>query len=1531
MIKTIKLAPKGMNQDLSISKFNSDFSYENKNIRITAREDNSLLSIENERGNTLINLTGGDMPFLLGMCIGYATLNKHIVLFTTLISNGRQIDYIYRIDNLSSYKLLYTGNLNFNKDYPIETLSYYETESVQKVYWVDGLNQPRVINIVADKLASDYTDDSFNFSQNLQLKENIIISKNAESGSIPSGVIQYAITYYNIFGVETNIAYTSDLYYTSNNDRALSPDEDSTNSFKISIDNLDKNFEYLRVYSILRTSQDVTPLVKRVGDYKVSDRVEIVDTGNIGDDVDPTLLFYIGGEELVIGTITSKDNTLFGGNISIKRNPLIDNDVKNLVKSSSLSWDYRPESFISDTATNSNSPIYTYKPLSLNNSSSVAKHFKSAQTYRFAIQAQYKNGKWSEPIYLKDSKCNKELLTEANYNSNGNNIQLYLNQCKINISSALNKKLYDNGYLKIRPLFVLPTLSDREVICQGIATNTIGFKTKRETNSAFAYPDYLTRLSDISSTWSVSDGPFPSSDDFQGAPGGNSANLYNRGHFIFANQEVEACSKLSTRLDNATLENTEYAFIDENILNLWSPDIQYNEDIKNILTESTYCNIVGLSNVSSCAYSQTYINTNNNSENISGKFDKTNYDKVIIKSNRFKQVNPIKFTGFKENKNIFRIWSREVVSKDDTNEVKVINNKFSNKIYSLYNTRFEDSTALTLNIHKPEHISYDTNITTIPFNTDSADNNGTINYSPVVDILTLNATDSDESRRLYPSAIKYKANSHILFSLKEYNSAQSTILPGFDINASTITNPDENPSIDTIKVGFNFGNKPRGFLFSNTDVSFERYNPSEQPATEKDKYGNNNNGYRWKMIINVCLQIDRPDLMTATESLQVKNIILDNVTFTTSNLQMTGLLVPKEINGVYGGSRIGWNKASFTTQSEGVYYATKVFTIDLKEEVDGQDFWIRSTTSPTYFRGDAQIPSRVVDWLDANDNNGSTINKYLSSTGGGSITPGIGDVTYTKPFYRFINKGFIKRMLNPKTYYINDNRNGYTNGTDRINDSEFVLPLIELRRKLNANSLYGGNSEESLLNNQWLPCGDSVTLDGTSPIILYATEGDTYVGRYDCLRIVPINNEQVNSITNVLSFLVESFINCDGRYDRNRYSSDTTTARTANYGLNNSVYSQPNNYFNYRMLDSRLFSNTDYPTQITWTLGKNNGELTDTWTNINLSNIADLDGTYGKITSLNTFNSEIISFQDKGIANILFNTRVQIPTSDNVPIEISNNYKYSGYRYISNQIGCTNKWSINSTKNGIYFIDSINKNINLLNQGIRDLSTSLGFKSWSNNHIKEVDNTLSNGLGTFFTSVDKTNDDIYFNSKEYSLGYSETLNNFTSFYSYEDTPFMFNTLDKFVSIRNGIDKATGLESTKLYIQNEGKYNMYFGEQQESYIHYIVNPDGTYDKTFNNIEFRADCFKGDNYTSYIPDRTIDHIHVWNEFQDTSNIPLIPNKTIFKKFRIWRGAIPRQLRTLNRIRNPWIHLKLSYTPATNEDNKLLLHDLMVNYTV
>lgn len=76
--KEIVLVNKGMNRDLSVSKLGGSSAFENHNIRITASDKDTLLSVTNERGNKQVSLGG----ILEGELVGWNVLNNHIILFT---------------------------------------------------------------------------------------------------------------------------------------------------------------------------------------------------------------------------------------------------------------------------------------------------------------------------------------------------------------------------------------------------------------------------------------------------------------------------------------------------------------------------------------------------------------------------------------------------------------------------------------------------------------------------------------------------------------------------------------------------------------------------------------------------------------------------------------------------------------------------------------------------------------------------------------------------------------------------------------------------------------------------------------------------------------------------------------------------------------------------------------------------------------------------------------------------------------------------------------------------------------------------------------------------------------------------------------------------------------------------------------------------------------------------------------------------------------------------------------------------------
>ena len=139
---------------------------------------------------------------------------------------------------------LYLGYLNFENNSKIDCLASYENEEIQKVYWVDGVNSPRCINVAApENVRNTWTDTSFDFIPVLNLNEKFTVTKLSQYGSFEPGTIQYCFTYYDKNGRESNIVDVSPLMYiTEPNGKGAAADKLITNTaFEIIIN--DFNWE----------------------------------------------------------------------------------------------------------------------------------------------------------------------------------------------------------------------------------------------------------------------------------------------------------------------------------------------------------------------------------------------------------------------------------------------------------------------------------------------------------------------------------------------------------------------------------------------------------------------------------------------------------------------------------------------------------------------------------------------------------------------------------------------------------------------------------------------------------------------------------------------------------------------------------------------------------------------------------------------------------------------------------------------------------------------------------------------------------------------------------------------------------------------------------------------------------------------------------------------------------------------------------------------------------------------------------------
>lgn len=149
----------GMQRDNSTSAFDSKFSFENKNIRITSTKDNTQLSIVNERGTSLITVKEITSPTsnldILGTPIGYNIIDNELILFTT----ENNSEPTQSIDLRNYYKL---STFTIHTENNILTINY-DIDAVQNedITINAGLNIKVIINIVYD----DQTIDKYELTE----------------------------------------------------------------------------------------------------------------------------------------------------------------------------------------------------------------------------------------------------------------------------------------------------------------------------------------------------------------------------------------------------------------------------------------------------------------------------------------------------------------------------------------------------------------------------------------------------------------------------------------------------------------------------------------------------------------------------------------------------------------------------------------------------------------------------------------------------------------------------------------------------------------------------------------------------------------------------------------------------------------------------------------------------------------------------------------------------------------------------------------------------------------------------------------------------------------------------------------------------------------------------------------------------------------------------------------------------------------------------------------------------------------------
>lgn len=1535
MIKKAIFKTKGMQRDLSASSFSSDFSYENMNMRIYPSDDSTLLSLINEKGTRQLEYSGDTIE---GTVIGQAVIEDFLILFTT----GNGTDRIYRIkcgESCISTKL-YEGHLEFDYHHPIETLPNYENEDLIKIYWTDGKSQPRVINITAsESIISKWEDSSFDFVQKLDLNEEVFIRKSNASGNFPTGTIQYAFTYINLYGQESNIFYVSPLYYTSFENRGGSPEESVNNSFEIEISNIDPTFDYVRIYSILRTSINAVPEVRRVADVspipqsdytlesytgngdadsiflllsngeqdKALSQYSPVSSGNtttwqfngntysgiiFGDnkilwdnDVNATVITYNNGTfevfsdnntlhcTLAIPKIIYVDTGLSGdtidptellyvggeevvfGTMSQKDNTLFLGDIK--IKRKNIDTNIR-EFFKGKTIISSTKELQSPSPNGYYPYDNQLK-YSSYQIKTFKYLEYYRLGVQFQHytgVWSEPIWIN-DIRNETHISTefyNDTPINLPIFQYTLNDQDIITQ-LTKAGYIKIRAVIVYPSLNDRECICQGILCPTVYNVADRFSNSPFAQSSWFTRPN----------APFDLNNSI-----GNWIPLGEASAPSKDNEDLLMYSRAAILgQDNCKIPSTDYSEIELTDKGAWA-EFRHNYPIPG--SDNRNAEIQCIWRPPKTPY-------------VSGEMSESDLAKWLSENSEYYFVDQSVLTFHSPD-----IEFGTEIQNMDSSDLKL-------RIVGMvpitsFDTNIDIHTSTPV-ISKGdfmpigfyhEHIGVENDFTSeegavIDYGLSHHGWKGMISGAFWFDLANLKNTSDPNNMSvgyaIYPWHRSGSLN-NTKFSKDGYKAALLDIKRMLNYRYSYKT-----VYLDNDELWYPPNQISGVAIFNSNEVSVVRIPaPANSGLPDINYYGN----------IDKVIVSSRTGNYNTTEE--------DSATYKKSDgypIIVSGVMNTDSSEGaheLYTGSYKLISKS-------GVKDATSDYT-----GVDPVRMRYKSSPHAVLALNNDRSNNQIV--LPTIYDGAAAINNITTG-----LVPGV------TQYYAFWDKE--KKTLRASQSDIRSIQ-GPIGSVDTLQYG--WLWLGELYRESVTNR-FGGQTEEAFESNQWLPCGDPISLIDNlavpkNTVTITWEEGDTYYQRYDHIKTYPFSTEDPNQVTDIISFMCETRYNIDGRYDKNRGQINNMAITQENFNIMNPVYSQDNNFFNYRGLNHDRLNLYNFPNTITWTKTKTEGEITDSWTNITLSSVLNLDGDLGTVRALRRFNNNLVAFQDKGISHILYNESMQISTTEGVPVEIANSNKVNGKRYITNNVGCTNKWSICNTPNGIYFIDDITKGIFLFNGQLTNLSDRLGFHSWINKVSEGTDIWNPVDFNGFVTYYDKVNGDVFFINKEQCLAFSEPLGQFSSFYNYEKVPYFSNVKDIGVWVKGN----------DLWLHNKGDYNMFFGSYKPFYTTVIANPDMTEDKIFNNIEFRSDTWDKNNN---LLNSTFDTLEVWNEYQHGSeNLTYIKDipSSLKRKFRIWRANIPRDNKNgMDRMRNPWLYLRLS----KQEDNtdKTILHDIVVNY--
>ena len=246
--------------------------------------------------------------------IGGEILTFGLLLITT-DSNGFDCFWVVSdYDNLEGKRdieLIYCRNLGLDKENPVQVISNYENENIEKIYFIDGKNQQRSFNVKNPELINSDVNT-------IEMVGDFKCSSPVITGFIPggthtSGMIQYCYNLYNLSGSQTKASPVTELYPLDKETFGEEINKVVGKTVSLSVEKIDKSYTNIKVYAIKYNTLNQEPKTSIIFDGTVppSRNLLLKDNGSVLSDITGVELKFLGGDIIIPRHMVVKKNRLF--------------------------------------------------------------------------------------------------------------------------------------------------------------------------------------------------------------------------------------------------------------------------------------------------------------------------------------------------------------------------------------------------------------------------------------------------------------------------------------------------------------------------------------------------------------------------------------------------------------------------------------------------------------------------------------------------------------------------------------------------------------------------------------------------------------------------------------------------------------------------------------------------------------------------------------------------------------------------------------------------------------------------------------------------------------------------------------------------------------------------------------------------------------------------------------------------------------------------------------------------------------------